>query len=73
MLTHVPTTKTANLYLTDTAPQKLISPLPQYYSMLYDVSRARPGLTEEARLLISLATTSDFSSSHILAQLWATV
>lgn len=73
MLGHVTTMKTANLYLTDTTPQKLISLLPQYYRILYNMSRTRLGLTVEARLLISLATTSDFCSSYILTPLWATV
>lgn len=57
MLCHVTTMKTANLYLADAPPQKLISPLPQYYHMVYNM---RPGQTVEAGLLISLATTSDF-------------
>lgn len=58
--------------LTDTTPQKLISLLPQYYHILYNMSWTGPSLAEEARLLISLATTSDFCSSHILIQRGAT-
>lgn len=72
MLGHVTTIKTTNLYFIDTTPQKLISLLPQYHRILYNMSRARLGQTVEARLLISLATVLDFCSNHILTQLWAT-
>lgn len=69
MLGHFTTMKTANLYLTDTPPQKLISLLPQYYHTLYNMSRTRLGQTLEARPLISLANTADFCSNHILSLL----
>lgn len=50
MLAHVITMKTAEVYLTETRPQKLISLLPQYYHIVYNPGQATDFIGRHFRL-----------------------